>query len=183
MRFFSLADANRQYYETVSIRHLPLILSSGSFPGLRWFPHMCMLISVLLIFERDPLQISSFFSEQLTPFWCSILWILAMLIFAGVQQFLQLREFATLYLGSYSACHCLEALSIGELTPTVFHLRITVFHCLMPASWELFFHILCLVFGSLEWESKSNFCCSILARSRSAKEVLRNCPTSRQPSL
>ena len=110
-------------WNCVSIRHLPLILSSGSFPGLRWFPHMCMLVSVLLIFERDALQISSFFSEQLAPFWCSILWILAMLIFAGVQQFLQLREFATLYLGSYSACHCPEALSIVELTPTVFHLR------------------------------------------------------------
>lgn len=135
------------------------------------FP-MHVLTSVLpSIWERSSADIQSFLSRQLASLWYSILSILATLVFTGAQHFF--FNWGSLLDSTWVLILCAitwrpaQGSRIVEPTPFAFHLSgITVLHCLMPASWKLFFHILDLFFGSFRWKSKSNYCFSILARSR-----------------
>lgn len=154
--------------------------------------YACMDHILLSIWGRSSTDIQSFLSKQLSTLWYSTLWVLHMLAFPDSQNSYlnseSLLDFTwdlTSFLIAWKQSQGSKVGAIVELIQFVFHFwGITVLHCLVPVSWNLFKCILSICFCcSFKRQDKYSFCYSILAKSKSAKEVLRNCPISRQKLL
>ena len=89
MRFFTLAIENRDYFQPASDSKLfLLILPGGSLSSLRWFSTMPVPLRTPVMVggglggSADPWKS---LSMQLSPVWCSVLQMLALLAFPDYQ--------------------------------------------------------------------------------------------------